>query len=43
VAPHAPQPDRFVYTFNLRGEEVVVGEPDLTPDLQQLATLILPE
>jgi Zn-dependent metalloprotease len=43
VAPHSPQPDRFVYTFNLRGEEVVVGEPDLTPDLQQLATLILPE
>ena len=41
VAPHVPQPDRFVYTFNLGGQEVVVGEQDLTPDLHQLATVLL--
>jgi hypothetical protein len=37
-----PQPDRFVYTFSVRGEQVVVGEQDLTPDLRQLASLLLP-
>ena len=42
VTTHEPQPDRFVYTFHLRGEEVVVGKPDLTPDLRQLAGLLLP-
>jgi Zn-dependent metalloprotease len=41
VGPHVPQPDRFVYTFNLGGQEVVVGEQDLTPDLHQLATVLL--
>jgi len=41
VPPHQPQPDRFVYTFRLGGEEVVVGEQDLTPELAELATLIL--
>src|SRR3954451_9745032 len=42
VAPTPPQPDRFVYTFHVQGEQVVVGEQDLTPDLHQLARLILP-
>jgi hypothetical protein len=42
VAPTQPQPDRFVYTFDVSGDQVVVGEQDLTPDLHQLAHLILP-
>ena len=42
LAAPTPQPDRFVYTFNVQGREVVVGEQDLTPDLHQLATLLLP-
>jgi len=41
VMPTAPQPDRFVYTFNLGGQEVVVAEQDLTPDLNELATVLL--
>lgn len=36
-----PAPDRFVYTFSVRGEEVTLGEHDLTPDLQDLASLLL--
>jgi hypothetical protein len=36
-----PQPDRFVYVFVVRGEEVTVGEQDLTPDLQRLAHIVL--
>ncbi len=42
VAAHQPRPDRFVYTFVVDGRPFVVGEPDLTPDLHQLATLLLP-
>ena len=42
VAGSVPQPDRFVYTFHVHGQEVTVGEHDLTPDLQQLARLLLP-
>jgi hypothetical protein len=43
VAPATPpQPDRYVFTFHVRGEQVVLGEADLTPDLRQLATLLLP-
>jgi len=42
VAGSSPAPDRFVYTFHVQGEEVVVGEPDLTPDLAQLARIVLP-
>jgi hypothetical protein len=42
VASSSPQPDRFVYTFRVLGEEVVVGEQDLTPELHQLASLLLP-
>jgi len=41
VAGSSPQPDRFVYTFHVPGLEVVVGEPDLTPELQQLVRLLL--
>jgi Zn-dependent metalloprotease len=41
VAPPQPMPDRFVYTFHVQGEQVSVGEQDLTPDLQQLASLLL--
>jgi hypothetical protein len=42
VAAPEPQPDRFVYTFSVHGQEVVVAEQDLTPDLHQLARLLLP-
>lgn len=42
IAGPTPQPDRFVYTFEVQGQEVVLGEPDLTPDLQRLARLLLP-
>ena len=41
LAPHRPQPDRFVYSFDLDGEMVTVGEQDLTPDLEQLTRLLL--
>src|SRR3954447_7472574 len=41
VAPAMPAPDRFVYTFDLGGQEVIVGEQDLTPDLHQLAQVLL--
>ena len=41
LAPHRPQPDRFVYSFDLAGEQVTVGEQDLTPDLEQLVTILL--
>ncbi|QWZ08147.1 M4 family metallopeptidase [Nocardioides panacis] len=41
LAPHRPQPDRFVYSFEVDGERVVVGEQDLTPDLDQLARILL--
>ena len=39
--PPMPQPDRFVYTFDLGDRQVVVGEQDLTPDLRQLTQLVL--
>ena len=39
---HRPRPDRFVFTFCIDGRDTVVGEQDLTPDLQHLATLLLP-
>jgi hypothetical protein len=42
VAAHQPQPDRFVFTFDVDGRQTVVGEQDLTSDQQQLATLLLP-
>jgi hypothetical protein len=36
-----PQPDRFVYEFVVRGEQATVAEPDLTPELEELAHLLL--
>ena len=36
-----PQPDRFVYEFVVRGEQATVYEPDLTPELERLAHLLL--
>jgi hypothetical protein len=36
-----PQPDRYVYTFAVDGREVMVPEQDLTPELAELATLLL--
>jgi Zn-dependent metalloprotease len=41
LAPHQPRPDRFVYSFDLGGEQVTVGEHELTPDLEQLARIVL--
>jgi hypothetical protein len=41
VGPHEPMPDRFVYTFEVGERQVVVGEQDLSPDLQHLAELLL--
>jgi hypothetical protein len=36
-----PQPDRYVYTFEFGDRQVVLGEQDLTPDLAELAHLLL--
>ena len=41
VGPSTPQPDRFVYAFWIKGEEVTVGEQALTPELSRLASLLL--
>ncbi len=41
AVPHQPRPDRYVYTFNVDDDEVVVGEPDLTPEMHELARLVL--
>ena len=41
MTPSRPQPDRFVYTFDVDGQQVVVGEQDLTDDLGRLARLLL--
>ncbi len=42
VAPEPPQPDRFVYSFCVRGSaEVTVPEQSLTPELSRLAHLVL--
>jgi Zn-dependent metalloprotease len=41
VTMSRPQPDRFVYTFDVGGQQVVVGEQDLTDDLGRLARLLL--
>lgn len=36
-----PQPDRFVYEFDLCGERGVVAEQHLTDDLRRIADLVL--
>ena len=41
VAASRPQPDRYVYTFEVGDRQVVLGEQDLTPDLAELAHLLL--
>ncbi len=41
VRAEDPQPDRFVYSFTVRGETVTVAEQALTPELAKLATLLL--
>ena len=41
VTASKPQPDRFVYTFEVDGRQVVLGEQDLTDDLGRLARLLL--
>jgi Zn-dependent metalloprotease len=41
VAASRPQPDRFVYEFRVRGAHAIVNEQDLTPELEQLAHLLL--
>ncbi len=41
VRAGSPQPDRFVYVFEVAGREVRVPEPELTGDLARLADLLL--
>ncbi|KQW48580.1 peptidase M4 [Nocardioides sp. Root1257] len=41
VAGGAPQPDRFVYEFDLCGDRATLPEQHLTPDLRRLADLVL--
>lgn len=41
--PHRPAPDRFVYTIEVDGDEVTVGEADLTGPLEELIDRVLSE
>lgn len=41
VAGDSPQPDRYVYAFDLCGDCATVPEQCLTPDLRRLADLVL--
>ena len=43
AALHAvePQPDRYVYTFELGDQQVTLAEQQLTPELDRLARLLL--
>ncbi len=41
VQASRPQPDRYVYAFRFSGQEIVVNEQDLTPELDRLARLVL--
>lgn len=41
TGPSRPQPDRYVYTFAVGDREVTVPEQDLTPELAELASLLL--
>jgi len=36
-----PQPDRYVYTFELGDQQLTVQEQQLTPELDRLARLVL--
>ena len=42
VVGSPPQPDRFVYDFDLCGDHATVCEQDLTADLRRVADLVLP-
>ena len=42
VPATTPQPDRFVYTFDVHGRQTVVGEQDLTAEQRELIALMLP-
>ncbi|WP_342776578.1 protealysin inhibitor emfourin, partial [Nocardioides dongxiaopingii] len=41
VGSSAPQPDRFVYAFELGDVQVTVPEQDLTSELRRVADLVL--
>jgi hypothetical protein len=41
VTGGSPQPDRYVYAFDLCGDSATVPEQHLTPDLRRLAELVL--
>jgi hypothetical protein len=41
VAGGRPQPDRYLYAFDLCGDSATVPEQHLTPDLRRLAELVL--
>jgi hypothetical protein len=41
IAGGPPQPDRFVYAFDLCGSRATLAEEALTPDLRHLADLVL--
>jgi hypothetical protein len=41
VTASAGVPDRFVYTVEVGGDSVTVGERDLTPDLQRVVQIVL--
>ena len=43
VAAGSPRPDRYVYRFRLPGADLTVHEPVLTPDLAELARVVLGE
>ena len=43
VAPGEARPDRFVYRFRYGPAECQVHEPALTPELQELARIVLEE
>ena len=39
----SPRPDRYVYRFRHADLDVVIHEPALTPELSQLARVVLGE
>jgi hypothetical protein len=41
VAGGLPHPDRYVYTFDVRGTRATVPEQHLTEDLRRLVALLL--
>lgn len=41
VSKATPQPDRFIYVFEIADREVTVHEQQMTDDLRRLAGLVL--